>query len=570
MLSCGISSTPAEVAVNLFLIGTTIGGIGLFLLGMRLMTEGLKVAAGEMLREFLARRTRTHLRGLASGILITGIVQSSSAVTVAAIGFVNAGVLILSQAMWVVFGSNIGTTMTGWIVAIVGFDIKIELFALPLLGIGMFTTLTDTSGRRGAIGEALAGFGLFFLGIATLKSAFAGLGEAVDPTMYLADGPFDIAILVVIGFILTSLVQSSSAVMAIALTATVGGVLTIESGAALVIGANMGTTTTALLAVLGATANAKRVAVSHVAFNVLTGVVAIVLLPVLLLIVSFLETTLAVATGPAVTLALFHSVFNVLGVVLMWPLASRLETWLSGQFVSEEENESRPRHLDKNSLGMPLLAVNAILLELRRVADIALAISTAALEDEAPRPERLARRSEVVAKLGGDITRYVQDLGMTRTPAIAAGALAHPIRAIWHFSELADLGPEIVRARQRTAHLPQPHFGEVNACIALLRDQCRGAAQAFADPTLTPPDDESFEASYQSTKTGILLAASEGSLAADQAEHALDALADLKMAARHLDRASRRYAALASATRLEPDALTAGPDKPSSNLATTR
>jgi phosphate:Na+ symporter len=162
---------------NLLLIGTTIGGIGLFLLGMRLMTEGLKVAAGEMLREFLARWTRTHLRGLASGILITGIVQSSSAVTVAAIGFVNAGVLSLSQTMWVVFGRNIGTTMTGWIVAIVGFDIKIELFALPLLGIGMFTTLTDTSGRRGAVGEALAGFGLFFLGIATLKSAFAGLAK---------------------------------------------------------------------------------------------------------------------------------------------------------------------------------------------------------------------------------------------------------------------------------------------------------------------------------------------------------------------------------------------------------
>lgn len=508
-----------------------------------------------MLRDILARWTRTRLRGLASGILITGVVQSSSAVTVAAIGFVNAGVLTLSQAMWVVFGSNIGTTMTGWIVAIVGFDIKIELFALPLIGMGMFLSLTGGSGQRNAIGETLAGFGIFFLGIVALKTAFAGIGESLDPAGFLGTGLFDDAILVLVGFVLTSLVQSSSAVMAIALTATVGGVLTIESGAALVIGANMATTTTALLAVIGATSNAKRVAVSHVAFNVLTGAVALALLPVMLFAVGLLEKALGVTAGPAATLALFHTVFNVLGVLLIWPLAGRLESWLSGRFVSEEENESRPRHLDRNSLGLPHLALNAILLELRRVADIALAITTEAAGEPQPGLARLVRRTDVVTRLGGEIMRYVQELGMTRTPAIAAGALAHPVRAVWHFSELAQLGPVIARQRQSIGHLPEARQRDIAACAQALRNQCEAAALAFQDPDRTPPDDETFKAVYNPAKSAVLIAAANGEFTPEAAERALDMLADLKLAARHLDRASKRFAALAAATRFEPEAL---------------
>ncbi|HBC08292.1 MAG TPA: hypothetical protein DC046_12035 [Rhodospirillaceae bacterium] len=192
--------------MNLVLIGGAIGGIGLFLLGMRLMTDGLKLAAGAVLRDVLTRWTRTRGRALWSGVLITGVVQSSSAVTVASIGFVNAGVLTLGQAMWVIFGSNVGTTMTGWIVALVGFDIKIEAFALPLLGIGMFLSLTGVSSRRGAFGEALAGFGVFFLGIATLKTTFAGLGQAVDLGAFVSGGILNDIMFVAIGIVMTTLV----------------------------------------------------------------------------------------------------------------------------------------------------------------------------------------------------------------------------------------------------------------------------------------------------------------------------------------------------------------------------
>ena len=137
---------------DLSLIGAFIGGLGLFLLGMALMTDGLKIAAGRTLRDILGRWTRTRLRGLLAGALVTSMVQSSSAVTVATIGFVNAGLLTLAQAVWVIFGANVGTSMTGWLVALVGFHVRIDALALPLLGLGMLLRITGADRRRGAIG----------------------------------------------------------------------------------------------------------------------------------------------------------------------------------------------------------------------------------------------------------------------------------------------------------------------------------------------------------------------------------------------------------------------------------
>ena len=440
--------------MNLVLIGGAIGGIGLFLLGMRLMTDGLKLAAGAMLRDVLTRWTRTRGRALWSGVLITGIVQSSSAVTVASIGFVNAGVLTLGQAMWVIFGSNVGTTLTGWIVALVGFDIKIEAFALPLLGIGMFLSLTGVSSRRGAFGEALAGFGVFFLGIATLKTTFAGLGQAVDLGAFVSGGILNDIMFVAIGIVMTTLVQSSSAVIAIALTAAAGGILTVEAGASLVIGANVGTTTTAALAVLGATSNARRVAVSHVVFNVLTGIVALLLLPVLLVIVDATEKTLAAGVGSTAALAVFHTVFNVLGVVLMWPLASRLETWLAARFVTAEEDEARPRHLDDTGLALPALALDAIVLELGRVAAVAFGIARAAFLDPAASADRLRRRRGIIDALNDAIVAYVQKLSAANNAQAVAEALPHPIRALMHLSGIADLGLAVAGRRAEIAALP--------------------------------------------------------------------------------------------------------------------
>ncbi|MCQ9376874.1 Na/Pi cotransporter family protein [Methyloversatilis sp. XJ19-49] len=344
-----------------------LGGLGLFLLGMGFMTDGLKLAAGPALERILAEWTRTRLRALLSGVLVTGLVQSSSAVTVATIGFVNAGLLTLGQSMWVIFGSNVGTTMTGWLVALVGFKMPIELFALPLIGVGMLLRLTGEGSRRGAIGMTIAGFGALFLGIDVLREAFGGIGSAVSFDAWAGGGAGSVLSAVLVGIVLTTLMQSSSAAMAVVLTAVAGGVVPLSVAAAGVIGVNLGTTVTAIIAALGATPNARRTAAAHVAFNLITALVALLSLPVLLALVAWMTEVLELEPTATTVLATFHTTFNVLGVLLMWPLSMRLERALSARFVTPDEDAGRPQHLDANVLSVPTLALDALALEARRV-----------------------------------------------------------------------------------------------------------------------------------------------------------------------------------------------------------
>lgn len=352
-------------------IATILGGLGIFLLAVTMITDGLKLAAGDALRDVLERWTRTPLRGLVFGAVVTSLVRSSSAVTVATIGFVNAGLLNLRQSLGVVYGANIGTTTTGWLVAFVGLDFKIETLALPMIGLGMLARLAGSERRFGALGEALAGFGLFFIGIEFLRQAFAGFTDSMDVAALSPQGPLGILLYVGVGFLMTVITQSSGAAIAITLTAAAGGVLTLEAAAATVIGTNIGTTSTAMLAVLGATANARRVAAAHVLFNVLTGVVALALLPAMLWSVRVAEHALGIPDAPALALAGFHSVFNVLGVLLMWPFTARLAGFLEHRFVSRVEVLARPQFIDRTTMGAPTLALEALGRELERAALLA-------------------------------------------------------------------------------------------------------------------------------------------------------------------------------------------------------
>lgn len=346
-----------------------LGGLGLFLLGMWLLTEGLKLAGGNALQRILANWTVTRLRAFLSGFTLTAIVQSSSAVTVSVIGFINAGLLEFSHSLWVVFGSNVGTTMTAWIVALLGFKFKIDVLALPAVGIGAMLHLFSQRVRAKSLGGAVAGLGLLFLGLQQLQSAFAGLEQMVNIQALFTGGFSGMVMMVLIGFLLTAVMQSSSAAMALVLTAVATGVLPLNAGAAAVIGANVGTTVTALLAVLKATANARRVAVAHVLFNLITALVALLLLNVFLALVQWLQNALEMEPDAAVSLALFHTVFNLVGVVLMIPLEPHITRWLSGLFVRGEARTVKPRFLDKTLVSLPDLALKAIVLEQRRVLD---------------------------------------------------------------------------------------------------------------------------------------------------------------------------------------------------------
>lgn len=349
-------------------LGMLAGGIGLFLLGITMMTNGLKVAAGPALERILRRATRTPMAGLVSGMLVTALVQSSSAVTVAVIGFVNAGLLQLGDALWVLFGANLGTTTTGWIVALLGLRVQIGTYALPLIGVGIALRLTGAGQRRGALGDALAGFGLLFLGIGTLQQAFADI--VTQYHLPQGDGVVAALMQVAAGLVLTLLVQSSAATMTITLAAAQGGLLTTQGGAAVVIGANIGTTATALLASVGATPNARRAALAHVLFNVVAGIVATALLPWMVGAIVRAGTLMHLPPDPAITLALFHTSFSVLGLLLIAPVAGRLTRGLQRLFRAREGDEGAPRYLDDTVLEVPELGVDALTHEVARIGEI--------------------------------------------------------------------------------------------------------------------------------------------------------------------------------------------------------
>jgi len=434
--------------ISLALIGGLAGGVGLFLLGMGLMTDGLKLAAGPALERILANSTKTRLRGLASGITVTALVQSSSAVTVAVIGFVNAGLLNLSQSLWVLFGANVGTTMTGWLVALVGLKFKIEALALPLIGIGMILRLTGERDRRGALGMALAGFGVLFLGIDMLKETFSGLSS--DFQLPAGSGILEILMLVLVGIVLTVLMQSSSASLAVALTAAQGGMIAAQGAAAVVIGANIGTTVTALLAAIGATANAKRAAAAHILFNLLTGVVALLLLPWLIALLGVLREWLGLDNAAAAKLALFHTVFNVLGVLLIWPLANHLSRFLEARFVSADEDLGRPKYLDKTVLAVPALALDALAHEIRHMGGLALETLRAVTAETGPPGPALAHQRQAVARLNAAIADFIAQLNRSGMAPQSAARLPELLRQARYYETAAELAVEAGAAMDET------------------------------------------------------------------------------------------------------------------------
>lgn len=432
---------------SIITIGMLIGGLGLFLLAMNLITDGMKLAAGNALHKILKHWTRSPFHGILSGLSITALVQSSSAVTVATIGFVNAGLISLYQALGIIYGTNIGTTMTAWLVAIIGFKINVAIFALPMIGVGMLLRLTGSDSRRASVGLALAGFGLFFIGIDVLKDAFEGIATAIALEKFTVSGVASILLYVGIGFLMTVLTQSSSAAIAITLTAASGGVLGLYAAAAMVIGSNVGTTSTAVLAVIGATPNAKRVAAAHVIFNVVTGLVALAILPILFWIVKSTGKILGLADIPAVTLALFHTAFNILGVLLMFPLMGKLTHFLKRRFVTQEELAGRPQYLDKNVVVSPKLALNALILELARISGVTRQMALMALSADPASIYRITQEHEIIIKLSLAVDEFIERLERESLTSEITEQIAKKLRLQQHILACAEQAYAIVKEK---------------------------------------------------------------------------------------------------------------------------
>ena len=252
---------------------------------MTVMTDGLKALTGSALRPVLGKAAATLLRGSFWGALITLLVQSSSATTMTTIGLVSAGLLTFPQGLGLVFGANVGTTGTGWLVALIGVRVSLTAAALPMIFIGALIKLL-ASGRISGAGAALAGFGLVLFGLTTLQQGMGGLAERLHPAVLAGPGAgwwhgmLGVLTLVVVGLVMTALMQSSTAAIAVTLSAHYAGAVGLDQAFALVIGQNIGTATSSALAAIGASTTAKRLALAYVLFKAIAAVIALVLFPI--------------------------------------------------------------------------------------------------------------------------------------------------------------------------------------------------------------------------------------------------------------------------------------------------
>ncbi|MBA34946.1 MAG: MFS transporter [Oleispira sp.] len=412
----------------LHVVGSLLGGIGLFMLAIGMMTDGLKVAAGPSLRNILSRWSNTPLRGIFSGFVMTSIVQSSSAITVASLGFVNAGLINMRQALGIIYGSNIGTTMTAWLVALVGFQFKIHDFALPMVGVGMILKMSNKKGTLASFGLALVGFGLFFVGVDILKNAFEGLVTTFDITLYKADGISGVLLFLFVGIVMTVLTQSSSASIALTITAISSDMIGLYAAGAMVIGANIGTTSTAVIASIGATSNAKRAAAAQVIFNAVTAVLALALLPFIFIFIKYACELLNIDSDSAISLALFHTIFNVLGVLLIYPQNERIASFLDKKFTSWDEKASHPKFIDKTVAQTPVLAVNALLLEIYSIADKGIDLFSRAVQPKGKRKTDFYDDARVIKLLSVAVSEFIVTIDSSGLPVETREDLATLMR----------------------------------------------------------------------------------------------------------------------------------------------
>lgn len=341
---------------NIIVAAQALGGVGLFLLGIIIMTDGLRQLAGDAIRSALMRFTHNPLSGALTGAASTAILQSSSATTVAAVGFVGAGLMNFPAALGIIFGANVGTTFKGWIVVLLGFKLQIGTMVLPLIFIGTIMRLF-AKGRLSTVGYALAGFGLIFVGITTLQEGMAGLQGIVTPDSFPRNTFLGVLTLVGIGILSTIITQSSSAGVLAALTALYVGAIEFEQAAALVIGMDMGTTVTAALATVGGSVAARRTGFSHVIYNLFTGVGAIILITPYTFIWEVIAPGQLIKNAEMALVA-FHTLFNTLGVIAVLPFTNKFARLM--ERLIPEKGLAYTNKLDRALLEQPTLALNAV------------------------------------------------------------------------------------------------------------------------------------------------------------------------------------------------------------------
>jgi len=408
-----------------------LGGMGLFLLGMIIMSDGLRGLAGIAMRSVLMRFTRSPVVGAMTGAATTAVLQSSSATTVAAVGFVGAGLMEFSHALGIIFGANIGTTITGWLVALIGFKLKLGLLAMPLVFIGVLLHMF-TRGRVSHVGYALSGFGLIFVSISMMQQGMAGLESYISMEQLPADTLSGRLMLVGIGILVTIITQSSSAGVAATLTILYGGAINFEQAAALVIGMDVGTTVKAVLATIGGSVGARRTGYSHVIYNLFTAVGA------LILISPYVWFWQQIAPGQIIenaeiALVAFHSTFNILGVMAVLPVTKQFAAMMKR--LIKDPHEGTVVELDPALLQEPSLALTAVQQNLYQQILVLLSHLLAILD----KPETTGKADLISLQTELDKTHaYIDHIHMTTEAGAEWHRLVEMIHTLDHLQRLHE------------------------------------------------------------------------------------------------------------------------------------
>jgi phosphate:Na+ symporter len=349
-----------------------IAGVAIFLVGMVFMEEGFKLFSGGTLERALQVSTDTLPKAIGTGFIATAIMQSSSLVSVIVISFLSAELITLAGAIGVIFGANLGTTTTAWIVSSFGVKIDIAIYAMPMVIFGVVLRFSQSKSYQG-VGKILLGLGFIFLGIDYMKDGFEVLESRFELSKFAVEGYMGALIYITFGIIATIIMQSSSATMALIITALATNQIIYINALELAIGANVGTTITAVLGAISSNSNGKRVALAHFIFNITTATVAVIFLYQLSDLTTYTASKIGIADNDyAMKLALFHTIFNLLGVIIVSPFTHRLVKYLETLFIEVNIYALKPLYLDKVVINVPDAAVESIKKETIHLYDSAI------------------------------------------------------------------------------------------------------------------------------------------------------------------------------------------------------
>ncbi len=428
-----------------------VGGLGLFIYGIWLMSEGLHKASGDRMRKILHGLTGSPIKGVLVGTGITSIIQSSSATTVMVVGFVNAGLMTLVQAIGVIFGANIGTTVTGQLIAF-----KLTDYALPILGLGMLIMLVAKKKAHKYLGECVLGFGILFLGLNILTSVVKPLGEYSWFNNIFVTFSNNPLLAILAGAVVTAIVQSSSVTTGMVIGLAMANLIDLKAAIPLVLGCDIGTCVTALIASVGTNISARRAAIAHVLFNVI-GV--IILLPFLVVFGSLAARTSMELPRQIANANTFFKIINTLIFLPFVGLYAKILTkFVKGK--EEEEDEYTPKYLERHLLNTPPFALDAAIKETIRTLVLTQKMLASAMKsflyNDSKNLERIARSEEAVDSLRNAITNYLVELmqgELSQSESKKIPALIHAINDVErigdHAENLRDLAEEMIDKKMR-------------------------------------------------------------------------------------------------------------------------